>query len=46
MERVNSFVISIFYYANQYLLFIKVINHVWNPAEYITTFIDWDLRSL
>ena len=33
MERVYSFVI--FYYANQYLFFIKVVNHVWNTVEYL-----------
>ena len=46
MERVYSFVINIFYYANQYVFFIKVVNHVWNTAEYITTFIEWDSRNL
>ena len=43
-----SFVILYYpfiYYANQYLFFIKVVNHVWNTAEYITTFIA-DLRNL
>ena len=46
MERAYSFVINIFYYANQYLFFIKVVNNVWNTAEYITTFIEWDLSDL
>ena len=47
MERVYNFVINIFfYYASQYLFVIKVICHVWNTAEYITTFIAWDLRNL
>ena len=46
MESVYSFVINIFYYADQYLLFILVVNHVWNIAECITTFIEWDLRNL
>ena len=46
MERVYSFVINIFYYANQYLFIIKVVNHVCNTAEYITTFIEWYLRNL
>ena len=38
MERVYSFLIN----GNQYLFFIKVVNHILNTAEYITTFIEWD----
>ena len=46
MERVYSFVIKMFYYVNQYLFSIMVVNYVWNTAEYITTSIEWDLRNL
>ena len=46
MERVYSFIITFCYYENQYSLFIKVFNHVWNIAENITTFTEWDLRNL
>ena len=43
MERVYSFVINIFF-----IMQIKIYSSfcVWNTAEYITTFIDWDLRNL
>jgi len=46
MERVYSFVINVFYYEKKYLFFIKVVNHVWNTTEYITTFIEWGLCNL
>ena len=44
MERVYSLVINIFLLRKS--IFIKVVNYVWNTAEYSTTFIEWDLRNL
>ena len=47
MEYVYSFVIDIFFIMQiNILFFIKVVNLVWNTAEYITPFIEWDLRNL